>query len=318
MVDITLSNNNLTGTLPALDNLVAIVDPDEKRHEAVKRWFQTKQLNCDKLQAFTDYRVMFDKLGKEIDAVIVATPNHHHALPSMMAMNLGKAVYCEKPLSLTIREARAMVTAVRRYGRVFQTGSQQRSSREFRFACEMVRSGRIGQLLFLLVIVATFNPLRNRVQAAVDYLFARDRYDYRQTVGAASQALATLLDLDPNRTEAGMRAWIASLLNANMDVADIREHAAYIYPADTIALSKAAGIIDIGVIMLDRIRRCAAYKDGDYIGQRHRIDRKLAVCVIKFLCRRPDNASRCAIGAAVRVDRVASGRSDGPGRGRDA
>ncbi len=58
------------------------------------------------------------------------------------------------------------------------------------------RSGRIAQLVFLLAIVAVFNPLRNRVQAAVDFLFARDRYDYRQTVGAASQALATLLDLD--------------------------------------------------------------------------------------------------------------------------
>lgn len=62
-------------------------------------------------------------------------------------------IYCEKPLSLTIREARAMVTATRRYGRVFQTGSQQRSSREFRFACEMVRSGRIGKLVTISVNV---------------------------------------------------------------------------------------------------------------------------------------------------------------------
>src|SRR5262249_9769365 len=57
-------------------------------------------------------------------------------------------------------------------------------------------SGRVAQLLFLLGIVALFNPLRNRVQAAVDFLFARDRYDYRKTVTDASQALAVLLDLE--------------------------------------------------------------------------------------------------------------------------
>ena len=75
------------------DNVVAIVDPDEKNHAKVKRWLEGKGQDPAKLQTFTDYRVMFDKIGKQIDAVFIATPNHHHALPAMMAMQLGKAVY---------------------------------------------------------------------------------------------------------------------------------------------------------------------------------------------------------------------------------
>jgi len=89
----------------------------------------------------------------DIDAVLIATPDHWHAAMIMHAAAAGKDIYCEKPLTLTIREAQRVVEQVHRYGRVFQTGSQQRSSREFRFACEMVRSGRIGELK--QVIVAT-------------------------------------------------------------------------------------------------------------------------------------------------------------------
>src|SRR5690348_11510822 len=88
------------------ENLVAIVDPDEKAHAKVKRWLQGKQQDPDKLQVFTDYRVMYDKIGKQIDAVFIATPNHHHAAAAMLAMHLNKGVYCEKPLCHDISEAR--------------------------------------------------------------------------------------------------------------------------------------------------------------------------------------------------------------------
>src|SRR5206468_2892600 len=74
------------------------------------------------------------------------TPDHWHAIPVLEACKAKKDIYCEKPLSLTIREAKLMVEAVRRHERVFQTGSQQRSSREVRQACEYVGSGRIGKL----------------------------------------------------------------------------------------------------------------------------------------------------------------------------
>ena len=82
----------------------------------------------------------------DIDAVVIATPDHWHATIAVAAAKAGKDIYCEKPLSLTIREARAMVDAARRYGRVFQTGSQQRSGGRERLGCELVRNGRIGKV----------------------------------------------------------------------------------------------------------------------------------------------------------------------------
>jgi predicted dehydrogenase len=100
-------------------------------------------------QDVTKYRDFRELLTRDdIDAVFIGTPDHWHALPAIAAAKAGKDIYCEKPMTLTIHEARAMVNAVRRYGRVFQTGSQQRSEYggKFRFACEMVRSGRIGDL----------------------------------------------------------------------------------------------------------------------------------------------------------------------------
>ena len=97
-------------------------------------------------EAYNDFR---DVLARDdIDAVLIGTPVHWHAMMSLMAAEAGKDVYCEKPISLTIREGRAMADAVRRYGRVYQAGTQQRScyGGKFRRACELVRSGRIGKL----------------------------------------------------------------------------------------------------------------------------------------------------------------------------
>ncbi len=93
-----------------------------------------------------DFRDLLKR--RDIDAVVISTPDHWHAIPAIMACKAGKDVYCEKPLSLTIEEGRAMVRAVRRYKRVFQTGSQQRTQYDgnFRKACEFVRSGRIGDV----------------------------------------------------------------------------------------------------------------------------------------------------------------------------
>lgn len=93
---------------------------------------------------YADFRELLAR--KDLDAVVIATPDHWHAIPVIAAADAKKDIYCEKPLSLTIAEARAMVKAVRRNDRVFQTGSMQRSSREFRKACELVRNGRIGKI----------------------------------------------------------------------------------------------------------------------------------------------------------------------------
>lgn len=96
-------------------------------------------------EAYNDFREVLAR--DDIDAVVIATPDHWHALITCAAAKAGKDIYCEKPLSLTIREAREMVNAVRQYGRVLQTGSMQRSSgNTFRQACELVRSGYIGKI----------------------------------------------------------------------------------------------------------------------------------------------------------------------------
>ncbi len=94
--------------------------------------------------ALVDFREI---LGRDdIDAVEVCTPDHWHAIPVIEACKAKKDIYCQKPLSLTVAEGRAMSFAVARSGVVFQTGSQQRSDARFRRACELVRNGRIGKL----------------------------------------------------------------------------------------------------------------------------------------------------------------------------
>ena len=99
--------------------------------------------------AYHDFRDLVAR--PDIDAVVISTPDHWHAVTSIECCKAGKDIYCGKPLTQTIAEARAMVNAVRKYNRVFQTGSMQRSSREFRFACELVRNGYIGDVQHVTV-----------------------------------------------------------------------------------------------------------------------------------------------------------------------
>lgn len=127
-------------------NLVAMVDVYEPRHDAVRNWLKNKKLESDKTQAFTDYRKMFDKVGKEIDAVFIAAPNHHHALPAMMAMQLGKAVYCEKPVCHDIGEARQMRQMAAESKVPTQMGNQGHCMEGYRALCEYIWSGVIGQV----------------------------------------------------------------------------------------------------------------------------------------------------------------------------
>ena len=93
---------------------------------------------------FGDYRDLV--VRDDIDAVCVVTPDHWHALPSIAAAKAGKDIFLQKPLTLTIREGRVLSDTVRRYNRIFQVGSQQRSDARFHQACELVRNGRVGKL----------------------------------------------------------------------------------------------------------------------------------------------------------------------------
>jgi len=101
---------------------------------------------CD---TYVNFRELLAR--KDIDAVCIATPDHWHALIAIEAARAGKDMYVEKPMDVTITQGRAMVNAMKQYGRLFQHGTQQRSSREFRFACELVRNRRIGELRLIKV-----------------------------------------------------------------------------------------------------------------------------------------------------------------------
>ncbi len=130
--------------------VVAVCDVDANRagnaKERVERHYASRSAtgSYTGCTAYGDFRELVAR--EDIDAVQIATPDHWHVLPALAAARSGKDIFLQKPLSLTIEEGRVLSDTVRRYGRVFQVGSQQRSDARFRRACELVRNGRIGQL----------------------------------------------------------------------------------------------------------------------------------------------------------------------------
>jgi predicted dehydrogenase len=105
------------------------------------------KLAGEKAQAYKDYRQLLDR--KDIDAVIVGTPDHWHALMTVQACQAGKDVYVEKPLSVYLQEGRKMVEAARKYNRVVQVGTQQRSGIHFQKAVQLLWNGHIGKITFV-------------------------------------------------------------------------------------------------------------------------------------------------------------------------
>lgn len=108
---------------------------------------QAREMTDGKAAAYKDFRKLLEQ--KDIDAVIIATPDHWHAMPAIHACDAGKDVYVEKPLSHTIQEGRKMVEAGRRNKRVVQMGTQQRSGKHFQQAVDIVRSGKLGKVVFV-------------------------------------------------------------------------------------------------------------------------------------------------------------------------
>ncbi|MFZ4767535.1 MAG: Gfo/Idh/MocA family protein [Roseimicrobium sp.] len=123
--------------------VVAVCDVDTTRREAAKAKVDKTYGNTD-CKAVNDFREITE--NKSIDAVCIATPDHWHAIICLSAVTHGKDVYCEKPLTHNIHEALTLVETVRKNNRILQTGSMQRSSAEFRIACELVRNGVIGDI----------------------------------------------------------------------------------------------------------------------------------------------------------------------------
>lgn len=136
---------------------------------------------CD---AYNDFRQIINR--RDIDAVLIVTPDHWHAIMTIMAAKAGKDIYCEKPLSLTVAGGRAMVQAVRKYNIILQTGTQNRSNQQVRFACELVRNGRIGKLKRIIV-----NLDRHPVRFPIDSwqpMPVPDGFDYDMWLGPAPWA----------------------------------------------------------------------------------------------------------------------------------
>ncbi|MCX5684161.1 MAG: Gfo/Idh/MocA family oxidoreductase, partial [Planctomycetota bacterium] len=132
----------------AREHLVAVCDVADsnltKNLDALAK--KVPEAKIDAVKRYTDYRKLFDEMGKEIDAISVATPNHHHFLPAMIAMSLGKAAYVEKPMAHSIEQARQMAAASKKYKVVTQMGNQGRSGEGYRRLCEFIWAGAIGNV----------------------------------------------------------------------------------------------------------------------------------------------------------------------------
>lgn len=148
VVQIGCGGRGSSAHLPATINeqLVAIVDVDESKQASALNWLEKKGRDAGKIRVFDDYRKMFDQVGKGIDAVFIATPNHHHALPSLIAMELGKSVYCEKPVCHDIAEARAMRAMAAKTRVATQMGTQGHCMEGYRKLCEYVWADVIGPI----------------------------------------------------------------------------------------------------------------------------------------------------------------------------
>jgi len=168
-------------------HVVAVCDVDRvhlerakalvENHYAAQRAAGT-YTGCD---AYGDFREVLDR--DDIDAVMIGTPDHWHVLISMAAAKAGKDIYCEKPISKTIAEGRALCDTIWRYGRVFQIGTQLRSLPKVRYACELVRNGRIGKL----ERIRTFLPAAPSIEPQVA-MPVPENLDYEMWLGPSPWA----------------------------------------------------------------------------------------------------------------------------------
>jgi len=160
--------------------VLAVCDVDQNKRENAKR--TAEKTYADKAaggayrgcEAYLEYEQLCAR--PDIDAVFVITPDHWHALCSLAAIKAGKDVYCQKPMTLTIREGRLMSDACKQYGTVFQVGSQQRSERAFRKACEIVRNGWIGKVHTIYTGLGEFAPPATLPEQPIPEGFDYDRW----------------------------------------------------------------------------------------------------------------------------------------------
>jgi predicted dehydrogenase len=176
--------------------VLAVCDVDRKKRENAKGQAESTYAQamasgtykgCD---ACLEYERVCER--PDIDAVLIATPDHWHAAISLAAIKSGKDVYCEKPMTLTIHEGRLVSDACKQYGTIYQVGSQQRSERAFRTAAEIVRNGWIGKVKTCYASLGRFAPPATLPEQPIPEGFDYDRwlgptpwypYNYRRVEG---------------------------------------------------------------------------------------------------------------------------------------
>jgi hypothetical protein len=161
-------------------HISAVCDVRKQHRDQAKKMINEKYGSSD-CQVYHDFREMLSR--KDIDAVMIAVPDHWHALIGIEAALKGKHMYYEKPLSMSVTESKAIRTAVQRSGVVFQFGTQQRSDSRFRFACELVRNGKIGQLESIMIGSANYKQIPNQSVQPIP-----DGFDYDRWLGPAPWA----------------------------------------------------------------------------------------------------------------------------------
>jgi hypothetical protein len=160
---------------------VAICDIRKDRREAVKQTIDRKNGNSD-CAMYRDLRE-FLAARADVDAVLIATGERWHSMASITAMKAGKDMYCEKPGSMTIAEGQGLVEAARRYGRIFQTGTQRRSEANFVFAEQLARTGRLGKLHTLRAHIAPWDPILKHDWRPAEPEPPRDEVDWDLWLG---------------------------------------------------------------------------------------------------------------------------------------
>jgi len=160
--------------------IVAVCDVDATRREAALKVIHEREGHGGCL-GIHDYRELLDR--KDVDAVCISVPDHWHGVMAISAARAGKDIYGEKPLTRTIAEGRSVVEAIRRYGVIWETGSWQRSTHQFRFACELVRNGRIGELKLCQVGIGLGFRCETQPEMPVP-----PGFDYERWLGPAPRA----------------------------------------------------------------------------------------------------------------------------------
>ncbi len=157
--------------------VLAVCDVDATRREEGKQHVEQTYAaransKYDGCTAYNDYRELLAR--PDIDAVVIATPDHWHTLQAIDAVKAGKDVYCEKPISVTIQQGRRLVETVQRYGRIFQTGTQYRSIPTIRQVCEFVRAGGLGKVKSVFTLWSSLGDNFGRSYAPVSPALASE------------------------------------------------------------------------------------------------------------------------------------------------